>query len=48
MLKHKQIIVTKNPVQINHSIYFPIPKKKCILDKNKTYVIQMDISEVDI
>jgi len=48
MLKNKNITIIKNPIQINHSMYFQIPKKKCIVDKDKTYVVKMEISEVDL
>lgn len=47
MLKDKNILVIKNPVQIGHSLYIPVPREKCILNKDKTYIFKINISEVE-
>ena len=48
MLKDKNITIVTNPVEVNHSSYIFIPKKKCIISKNKTYIFKINISEVDL
>ena len=48
MLKDKDITIITNPVEINHSSYICIPKKKCIISKNKTYIFKINISEVEL
>ena len=48
MLKQKKITVITHPVTIGNSNYIPIPKKKCIVNKEKTYIFNIEISEVDL
>lgn len=48
MLKNKKITVITNPVTIGHSNYVPIPKKKVIVNKDKTYIWNIEISEVEL
>ena len=47
MIQNKKFTVFKNPIQIGNSNYVCIPRKKCILTKDKMYKFDIEISEVE-
>lgn len=47
MLKHKALTIVFQPIQIGSSFYMPIPKKKVLVGKGKSYILSGEISEVE-
>jgi hypothetical protein len=47
MIHNKKFTIFKHPIQIGHSNYVCIPRKKCLLNKDIMYKFEIIISEVE-